>query len=193
VSHLGNEFLAGIVSLKTPKAPVAHTMCTGSWLSYQPGFLHREDPIGEDPVNSFLLAISTGVTSAHASLGAGVWVGVAFVFGLTFAGYWRILAKVNEPGWAILIPIYGMVKLLHISRQSGWWALLACVPYLGVIATIVLSISLARVFGKGVLFGIGLLLLPFLFAPILGFGSAEYIGPAPAGADLPREELGRVY
>jgi hypothetical protein len=33
---------------------------------------------------------------------------------------------------------------------------------------------------KGTGFGIGLLLLPFIFFPILGFGSAQYQGPATA-------------
>jgi hypothetical protein len=36
----------------------------------------------------------------------------------------------------------------------------------------------AKSFGKGVGFGIGLLLLPIIFFPILGFGSAQYQGPS---------------
>ena len=39
----------------------------------------------------------------------------------------------------------------------------------------------AKSFGKGTGFAIGLLLLPIIFFPILGFGSAQYQGPSAAG------------
>ena len=42
------------------------------------------------------------------------------------------------------------------------------------------DVDLAKSFGKGVGFGIGLILLPIIFFPILGFGSATYQGPAAA-------------
>ena len=35
-------------------------------------------------------------------------------------------------------------------------------------------VELAKKFGQGVGFAIGLILLPFIFFPILGFGSAQY-------------------
>ena len=41
--------------------------------------------------------------------------------------------------------------------------------------------DVAKNFGKGTGFGIGLAFLGFIFYPILGFGSATYQGPA-AGA-----------
>jgi hypothetical protein len=42
------------------------------------------------------------------------------------------------------------------------------------------AIALAEKFGKGAGFGIGLAFLPFIFYPILGFGSATYVGPKTA-------------
>ena len=42
---------------------------------------------------------------------------------------------------------------------------------------IVASVDIAKSFGKGTGFGIGLALLPFIFYPILGFGDAQYQGP----------------
>ena len=45
-------------------------------------------------------------------------------------------------------------------------------------ANSVLMIDLAKSFGKGVGFGIGLILLAVIFFPILGFGSAQYQGPS---------------
>ena len=52
------------------------------------------------------------------------------------------------------------------------------IPLVNFIILIILIIDLAKSFGKGVGFGIGLLLLPFIFFPILGFGSVQYQGPA---------------
>ena len=59
------------------------------------------------------------------------------------------------------------------------------IPLVNFIVCIILCIDLAKSFGKGVGFGIGLALLGFIFFPILGFGSAQYQGPA-AGGLTPR-------
>jgi len=58
------------------------------------------------------------------------------------------------------------------------------IPFVNIIAGIILCIDMAKSFGKGVGFGIGLALLGFIFWPILGFGSAQYQGPA-ASAGVP--------
>jgi hypothetical protein len=47
---------------------------------------------------------------------------------------------------------------------------------------VVLTYNLARSFKKGVWFTWGLIMLPFIFWPILGFGNADYHGPV-VGAD----------
>jgi Family of unknown function (DUF5684) len=54
------------------------------------------------------------------------------------------------------------------------------IPFVNFIILIILFIDLAKSFGKGAGFGIGLILLPIIFFPILGFGSATYQGPAAA-------------
>jgi hypothetical protein len=89
---------------------------------------------------------------------------------------WRIFAKAGVPGWACLVPVYNMVKLLHISGRSGWWLLGLCVPLLNVFVFIRLVFDLAGAFGRGVAFGFGLLLLSPIFVLILGFGNARYVG-----------------
>ena len=38
-----------------------------------------------------------------------------------------------------------------------------------------INIALAKAFGKGTGFGVGLTLLAIIFAPLLAFGDAEYI------------------
>ncbi len=46
-----------------------------------------------------------------------------------------------------------------------------------VLVSVVMTYDLARSFGKGMAFTWGLLVLPVVFWPILGFGEAEYRGP----------------
>jgi hypothetical protein len=58
------------------------------------------------------------------------------------------------------------------------------IPFVNFIICIILCIDLAKSFGKGAGFGIGLLLLGVIFFPILGFGSAQYQGPS-AGSLTP--------
>ncbi|MDO4324961.1 MAG: DUF5684 domain-containing protein [bacterium] len=90
---------------------------------------------------------------------------------------WRIFEKANEPGWAAIVPFYSSYKMYQISWGTGWLFLLQLVPCVGVVVSLIMNLKLAKAFGKGTGFGIGLFLLPFIFQLILGFGSAEYEGP----------------
>ena len=55
------------------------------------------------------------------------------------------------------------------------------IPFVNFIILIILCIDIAKSFGKGVGFALGLALLGFIFWPILGFGSAQYQGPSAGG------------
>jgi hypothetical protein len=65
--------------------------------------------------------------------------------------------------------------------RPGWWVILLLIPFINFIIGIILCIDLAKSFGKGLGFGIGLILLGVIFFPILGFGSAQYQGPSAGG------------
>jgi len=109
------------------------------------------------------------------------WLGVMI---LMIAACWKIFTKAGQPGWASIIPIYNWYILCKIVGRPGWWVILLLIPFVNFIVGIILCIDLAKSFGKGVLFAIGLILLGLIFFPILGFGSAQYQGPA-AGAIAP--------
>jgi hypothetical protein len=51
----------------------------------------------------------------------------------------------------------------------------------GIIIAIIVCLDIAKNFGKGAGFGIGLALLGFIFFPILGFGEARYLGKKATG------------
>jgi hypothetical protein len=109
---------------------------------------------------------------------------IAFTI-LMIAAWWKIFTKAGQPGWACIIPIYNLYVWCKIVGRPWWWILLMLIPFVNLIIAIILIIDLAKSFGKGVGFGIGLLLLAVIFFPILGFGSAQYQGPS-AGRLTPR-------
>jgi hypothetical protein len=98
---------------------------------------------------------------------------------------WKVFTKAGQPGWASIIPIYNLYIWCKIVGRPWWWILLMLIPFVNFIICIILCIDLAKSFGKGGGFGIGLALLGIIFFPILGFGSAQYQGPA-AGGLTPR-------
>lgn len=97
---------------------------------------------------------------------------------LLIVSQWKIFSKANKPGWACLIPIYNIIVLLEIIGKPWWWLLLFLIPIVNLVFAIWMTNLLSKSFGKSEGFTIGLLLLPFIFYPILGLGDAKYNGPA---------------
>ena len=91
--------------------------------------------------------------------------------------FWKIFVKAGRPGWFSLIPIYNGIVMVQIAGMSGWWFLAMCIPVLGLIPAVMWLIKFAERFGKGTGFVFGLLFLPIIFYPILGFGDARYTPP----------------
>ncbi|KAF0811860.1 hypothetical protein IGB42_03670 [Andreprevotia sp. IGB-42] len=98
---------------------------------------------------------------------------LAVIVGI-IAGVWKTFVKAGKPGWAAIIPIYNIIVLLEIVKKPLWWIILTFIPLVNIVVVFLISIELARKFGKGTGFGIGLALLGFVFYPILGFGDATY-------------------
>lgn len=104
------------------------------------------------------------------------------IIALVVASMWMVFTKAGKPGWAAIVPIYNMIVLLEIAGKPLWWVLLLFVPFVNFVVGILVYINLAKAFGKGGGFAAGLILLPIIFFPILGFGSAQYQGvPVPSG------------
>lgn len=92
-------------------------------------------------------------------------------------GLWKVFVKAGKPGWASIVPLYNSYCMFDISWGNGWLFLLTIIPIVNIVVGIIMCIKLAKAFGKGIGFGIGILILSPIFICILGFGSAEYIGP----------------
>lgn len=116
-----------------------------------------------------------------ASAATGVLI-VYYLFFLAFmvlvlVGYWKIFTKAGKPGWACLIPFYSQYCQFEIAWGNGWLFLLTLIPCVNFVVMIIYSIKLAKAFGQGTGFGLGLFFLSPIFSLILGFGNAQYIGP----------------
>lgn len=103
----------------------------------------------------------------------GVIIYLGFIV-LMIASLWTIFSKAGKPGWAAIIPIYNYVVMLEIIKKPIWWIVLMLIPIVNIIVGIIICIQLAKVFGKSTGFGIGILLLGFIFLPMLAFGDATY-------------------
>jgi hypothetical protein len=85
---------------------------------------------------------------------------------------WIIFTRAGRPGWACIVPIYNVIVLCDMVGRSRWWTLLYFIPLVNIVAYIVLFFGLAKAFGRSDAFGVGLVLLPIIFLPILAFTGA---------------------
>ncbi|MBY0347289.1 MAG: hypothetical protein GTN67_04190 [Hydrotalea flava] len=97
---------------------------------------------------------------------------------LVLIAQWKIFEKAGQPGWACIIPIYNFIVLMRVIGKPWWWLLLMLIPVVNIVFAIWSVNLLSKSFGKEEGFTIGLLILPFIFYPILAFGDATYKGPA---------------
>jgi len=93
---------------------------------------------------------------------------------LVVAGQWKMFTKAGKPGWACLVPIYNIIVWVEMAGRPIWWFLLLFVPLVNIVISIILLIDITNKFGRGGGTIVGLIFLPFVFVPILGFGSAQY-------------------
>lgn len=117
-------------------------------------------------------------------MGTAVVIYVAII-ALMIVSMWKIFTKAGKPGWACLIPIYNILVLLDIIGKPWWWLLLMLIPLVNLVFAIWAMNLLSKSFGHSEGFTIGLLLLGFVFIPILGLGESKYIGPAGMPAAAP--------
>lgn len=85
-----------------------------------------------------------------------------------------IYHKAGKSAWAAIIPFYNVIVFLEIIEKPIWWTILLFIPIINIPILIMITDQLAKKFNQDSNFTIGLLLLPFVYYPILGFGEAKY-------------------
>ena len=121
------------------------------------------------------------MTGSDAALGLGAML-VPMIISLAVGVFmlmvmWKVFAKAGEPGWACIVPIYNVWTLFKIAQGNGARCFLTLIPVIGWVFGLIATLDLAKSFGKSAGFGWGLLILPYIFWPMLAFGGATYLGP----------------
>jgi hypothetical protein len=89
--------------------------------------------------------------------------------------YWQVFAKAGYEGWKSIIPIYNNYILSKIGSQPTWVFIMLFIPFLNIVAAILIALGVAKSFSKGPLFAIfGLVLFSFFGYMYLGWGQSEY-------------------
>ena len=103
-----------------------------------------------------------------------VWLGFIVFF---IAAMWKVFEKAEQPGWTAIVPNYNLYIMTKIGGKPGWWVIMFFLPIVNLIFLIWLYNMISKSFGKDEGFTTGLVILGFIFWPVLGFGSAQYQGP----------------
>jgi hypothetical protein len=143
------------------------------------------------------LSVNNDLYAVLAGFGIFLFVFLLVVCILLIVTNWKIFSKAGKPGWASLIPFYNIYIMSDIAFGNlsyfiaimiswvvsflGGFLEISILSSLAGLASFVLYIiycvKISKAFGKSGGFAVGLVLLPLIFFPILGLGSAEYIGP----------------
>ena len=113
------------------------------------------------------------VSESGTGLGLAFWVFYFAFIIFMIVVMWKIFVKAGKPGWGIFIPIYNIILQLEIAGRPIWWIFLFLIPFVNIIFGIIIVLDIAKAFGKGTGFAIGMIFLPYIFFPILAFDSSE--------------------
>jgi len=103
------------------------------------------------------------------AIGATAVIGVFCIIVL-----WKVFVKAGLPAWGILIPIYNTYLMIKLAGRPGWWLILILLPPVYFVLGIIMCIDVAKNFGKGAGFGVGIIFLSPIFLAILAFDDSEY-------------------
>jgi hypothetical protein len=117
-----------------------------------------------------------------AGFGAGMLIFCLAITVITYAGLWKMFVKAGKPGWAAIIPIYNSIVMIEIVGKPVIWILWLLIPCVNIVFGIWLLNLLSKSFGKSEGYTVGMIVLPMVFFPLLGFGDAKYVGPSAAEA-----------
>ena len=87
---------------------------------------------------------------------------------------WVIFKKCGKKGWLSIVPIANIWTLFTIVDLPGWLCLIPIANFVGIMFSLIKLPN--RRFGKSLGFGIGNLLLPFVFLGVLAFSNTKEEG-----------------
>ena len=171
VIRIGQELMIdGIATWRTPDRPFVSQL-SGTRHPYSAG------PKTQDALRTAVIAEYEKSEGFYNKLLYGFGIAILVFVVIQVVSMWIVFEKDGRPGWASIVPFYNMWVLAQVGGMSGGIGLLMCfsnlIPVIGNligwVLWIIISLGVAKAFGRGVLFGIGLSFLPWIFYPILAF------------------------
>lgn len=151
-----------------------------------------------------MFGLSEGIIALIAAILIPILLITLAIIIIMIVAQWKVFKKSGKPGWASIIPFYNKWVLCEVASIEWWFFLgmiaptifsilkLSSLDTLGTIISLVASFfvnyNVAKKFGKETGFAIGLTLLPFIFFPILGFGSKNVYNDVPVSKFGPIKE-----
>lgn len=137
-----------------------------------------DDPYYGDP--------SYGDSTMDPSATMGLFAVVMGIYALIFVVVWLasgfawagLFGKAGYPKWAAFVPFYNtwiMVKIAGRPESHFWFTL---IPYFNIYMIIVIMNDVSKSFGKDTAYTVGLIFVPIVFASMLSYGQAKYLGPS---------------
>lgn len=112
-----------------------------------------------------------------ALFGGTVWMVGLAIYIITIIGLWKVFTKAGMPGWLSIIPIVNLFMIAKIATGNALIGIGYFIPIVNIIVPFYVNYQLAKAYGKGIGFFLGLVFLPPIFTIILGFDDSQYIGP----------------
>jgi hypothetical protein len=99
---------------------------------------------------------------------------VLSVVGLTVLAVWvswfKLFSKAGQAGWKALVPFFNLFVFTKIVEKPVWWIAIYLIVPVGYILS---ALQVSKLFGKNIVFSLGLIFLPFVFFPLLAFGKSQ--------------------
>ncbi len=80
----------------------------------------------------------------------GLWFIYIAIYVLYVAGLWMGFVRAGEEGWKAIIPIWNVLIVLKLVGREWWWILLLLIPVVGLVVWIIVSLDVAKRFGRGI-------------------------------------------
>jgi hypothetical protein len=104
-----------------------------------------------------------------------IMLGVIIVSGLTLFMVWiswyKIFSKAGQSGWKAFVPLLNIFTFTKIVDKPVWWSIIYIILPIGYILS---ALHISKAFDKKILFSVGLIILPFIFFPLLAFGKSSF-------------------
>ncbi|MBT3502760.1 MAG: hypothetical protein HN464_10590 [Candidatus Marinimicrobia bacterium] len=107
-----------------------------------------------------------GIPELYTMIIAGIMGGFCL---LVWASWFKIFSKAGQAGWKVFIPFFNIFVFTKVVQKPVWWIAIYLIIPIGYIMS---ALQISKLFGKKITFSIGLIILPFIFYPILAFGKS---------------------